>query len=276
MLAPRQLPERYVAWNQGHQAPNGRELRFGRILGRTRAGVRWRGPFYWQANNSTRLFEFPWMYEQVASRGRPLRVLEIGGGLSGLQFVLASEGHHVTNVDPGVTPPEAARSGFDFSISAARHRQLCRALNAPVQLASTTIGDAGFQDHSFDILISVSALEHFTDEALDEVVQHTARILRPGGSALFTVDLFLDLMPFTSSTENRFGRNLSIRALLDRSGLRLEEGRREELYGFAEFDPDRVQRNLSSLLIGDGYPSLAQCFTAAPPPPAGPRVAGGS
>src|SRR4051812_24925362 len=99
MLAPRALPQHYIDWNRRNGAPAGRILRGGRLLGRTRAGVRWRGPFAWQENNSTRAFEFPWAYEQITSRNGPLRVLEIGGGVSGLQFVLAREGHRVTNID---------------------------------------------------------------------------------------------------------------------------------------------------------------------------------
>jgi SAM-dependent methyltransferase len=264
MLAPRTLPLNYAAWNRRYGAPNGRVLRGERIVGRARAGVRWRGPFAWQENNSTREFEFPWVYEQLTSRRRPLKILEIGGGLAGLQFLFAREGHQVTNLDPGITPSEAARSGSDFTIDARRHKRLCQVFAAPVQLLSTTISDAGFRDDSFDVVLSVSAIEHFTDEALEELSEHVVRVLRPDGIAVFTVDLFLDLAPFTSRAENRFGRNVSVRELLERSELELQSGVKGQLCGFTAFEPDAVQRDLASFMIGTGYPAMSQCLIGRP------------
>ena len=58
------------------------------------------GPFAWQSNNSIRKFEYPWAYHTIRRQGSHLRVLEVGGGLSGLQFVLAAEGDEVINLDP--------------------------------------------------------------------------------------------------------------------------------------------------------------------------------
>src|SRR5947208_2112443 len=101
MLAPSTLPVQFAEWNRREGSPFGRASRRDRILGRLVGGVRRRGAFAWQGNSTTRHFEFPWAYEQVTSQGRELDILEIGGGLSGLQFVLAREGHHVRNLDPG-------------------------------------------------------------------------------------------------------------------------------------------------------------------------------
>jgi SAM-dependent methyltransferase len=262
MLAPRTMPPSFAAWNRRHAAPAGRVLRGERILGKLDAGVRYRGPFAWQENSSTRAFEFPWVHQQVSAEGSSLEVLELGGGVAGLQFVLAGEGHRVTNVDPGVTPPEAVKSGADFSIDASRHERLCKVFKAPVNLVPKTIADAGFDDESFDVVLSVSALEHFTEESFAELYDHLGRVLRPGGLAVFTADVFLDLVPFTSREENRFGRNVDICELLGRCGLRLESGSTDQLLGFPDFDSAAIQRDLAEFLIGDGYPVMSQCFTA--------------
>src|SRR4051794_23662588 len=216
MLAPRILPESYAEWNRRHHAPNGRILRGERFLGRLHAGVRCRGPFAWQENVSTRAFEFPWVYERISAQGSALEILEIGGGLAGLQYVLAGEGHDVTNVDPGVTPPQATSSGIDFSIDARRHEKLCQVFQAPVHLISDTIGAAGLSDDSFDVVFCVSAIEHFTEESLEELFDHLHRVLRPSGKAIFTTDLFLDLAPFTSRDSNRLGTNVRVSELLER------------------------------------------------------------
>src|SRR3954451_17219804 len=104
MIARRELPPSYREFNGRWHAPWGAPVgRRARLLGtKSRTGMRHRGPFAWQPNNTTREFEFPWAYEQITSLGAGLTVLEIGGGMSGLQFVLARDGHRVINVDPGL------------------------------------------------------------------------------------------------------------------------------------------------------------------------------
>jgi hypothetical protein len=87
------------------------------------------------------------------------------------------------------------------------------------------------------------------------------RLLKPGGLAVLTIDLFLDVAPFTSATLNKYGRNIDVRAFLESSCLTLSSGVREELCGFPEFDPDRIQRNLNAYFMGS-YPGLVQCLVA--------------
>jgi hypothetical protein len=35
-------------------------------------------------------------------------------------------------------------------------------------------------------------------------------------------------------------------------------GKREELFGFPEFDPEKILSDLSRYMLGNGYPALAQ------------------
>lgn len=81
---------------------------------------------------------------------------------------------------------------------------------------------------------------------------------------MLTVDLFLDLAPFCSRTQNRWGHNILVRDLVEESGLRLVAGDRAELYGFDEFCPDRILSGLADYLLGD-YPVLAQTFVLRKP-----------
>jgi hypothetical protein len=57
------------------------------------------GCFAFQGNNTTRAFEYPWIFETV-SPSPGMKLLEIGGSLSGLQFALNLAGCDVVNVDP--------------------------------------------------------------------------------------------------------------------------------------------------------------------------------
>jgi SAM-dependent methyltransferase len=258
VLAPRVIPHAYLRWNRRHGAPRGRPGR--RLDGLAPAGAwtRWRGPFAWQGNNGTRAWEYPWAFHQTAARGRAVRIVEVGGGLSGLQWVLARAGHRVINIDPG---PSAR--GLGWELDQARHARLSRAFGAPVELRTTTLSGADLPDSSVDVLLAVSALEHFAPEDIDDLAAHARRVLAPGGIAVLTVDLFLDVEPFTSAPFNGYGRNVDIRAFLDDAGLVLAHGDRAELRGFPQFSADAIQCRLSRYLVGD-YPALAQCIVATP------------
>jgi 2-polyprenyl-3-methyl-5-hydroxy-6-metoxy-1,4-benzoquinol methylase len=256
MIAPRHLPPEFDAWNARWHAPNGRAGRLGRLMPARR------GPFGFQANNSTRRYEYPWAYARVAAHraargGRPLDVVEIGGSLAGLQWVLAREGHRVTNVDPGL---EARGRGWE--VSAERHRALSRTFRAPVTLVPRTLADAALGDQSVDVLLSVSTIEHFAPADLAEFEAHAARVLRPDGIVVLTIDLFLNVAPFCAATTNDYGTNVDVCALLQRAGLSLREGVPSELYGFPGFTPAGVLERLADYTIG-GYPALAQCLVAS-------------
>jgi SAM-dependent methyltransferase len=184
-----------------------------------------------------------------------LRVLEIGGGLSGLQFVLASEGDSVVNVDPG-------QSDRGWKYEADLHQRLCGALKAPVQLFGGKIASLEAPPRSFDIILSVSALEHFSDADLAMLAGSMRRLLKPDGIVVMTIDLFLDLKPFSEREENEWGRNLDIKQFLDMAGLALHKGNCAELLGFPDFNPARIMGSLATYLVGEGYPTLSQCIIA--------------
>ena len=76
-----------------------------------------------------------------------------------------------------------------------------------------------------------------------------------------TVDLFLDLEPFSDVERNSWGTNVNVASLLDELGAELVVGRHDQLYGFPSFHPRTVLGDLANLLIGN-YPVLAQCMVA--------------
>jgi 2-polyprenyl-3-methyl-5-hydroxy-6-metoxy-1,4-benzoquinol methylase len=261
MLAPRDLPPGYVDWNRRYRAPSGRPLnRLTYRLGfarPSRASVAHRGPFAWQPNNSSRAFEYPWVSEQVGRLGDKLTIVDIGGGLAGMQFVLAKEGHRVLNVDPGM---KAAGVGFD--LDARTHAQLAKWLGAPVTLISAPIQAAGLASESVDVVLSVSTIEHLTPSDLGGLADTVSSVLKPDGHAVFTIDLFLDLYPFTTQRENRWGANIDVAKLLRAARLDLLAGDSSQLYGFPTFDADAIARSLPELLIGQGWPTLTQLVVA--------------
>jgi SAM-dependent methyltransferase len=256
LLAPAQLPASAHEFNRRHGAPFGRRghVWFTRARDHSRLAARLAGPYAWQPNNSTRRFEYPWVYEQVRACGDGLVVADVGASLAGMQFTLASEGYQVHAVDPAM-----AATGRGWELDPAFHAFLCRAYDAPVTLHPTTLDGAGLPEASVDVLLSVSTLEHFGSGDFAAFAESARRVLKPGAAVVLTVDLFLDLAPFTDRAQNQYGINVDVARLLDDLDCDLAVGSQAELHGFPEFDPRRVQADLSDYLLGEGYPAMAQC-----------------
>jgi 2-polyprenyl-3-methyl-5-hydroxy-6-metoxy-1,4-benzoquinol methylase len=259
MIGRRRLPPEFVAWNRAWKAPDGgtgvRSLLAKRLVP---ASVRPRvlGPFSCQWNNETRLFEYPWAFHAVPVASKD--VVDVGAGTTGFQFVLSRTGGRVVAVDPVLDDGDRWGVGVD------QHRRISRLLRAPVDLRIATLQEAGLEPESVDTVYCLSTLEHLpADEAMG-VMAYAASRLRPGGNLVLTVDLFLNLAPFSRRVQNEFGWNHDVRALVEASGLSLSQGDRSELYGFDEFDPVDVLGRLEELLVGT-YPAVSQALVLTRP-----------
>jgi hypothetical protein len=71
------------------------------------------------------------------------------------------------------------------------------------------------------------------------------------------MDLFLNVKPFAAAESNDYGHNVSARWMLEKSGMELVHGTREELFGFDEFDASTVRTN-QDLYVSTEYPVMAQ------------------
>src|SRR5262245_57660961 len=151
MLARRTLPPEYAAWNREWGAPFGRPGYNWWPLRGTRFDAARRGPFAFLQNNSTREFEYPWAYHELARLGPKRTVVEVGGSVGGLQYVLAAEGHTVINVDPGL-----AAAGRGWELNPEVHAWLGRCFGAAVTLVPRPIQDSGLADGLADAVLCVS------------------------------------------------------------------------------------------------------------------------
>ena len=254
MLAKAQIPKSYQDWNRYWGAPFGK--RWSRLIPRNCRTLphlaKHCGFFAFQTNNDTRAFEYPWAFSILQSRdGRNL--LEIGGGLSGFQFVLDRVGYQVVNVDPG----KSAR-GRGWPVTVETMTRLNRSFGTKVKLKNCFVEDAMIEDESHDHVVSISTIEHLPDRDIEMVLRHVHRMLKPRGLFIVSLDLFLDVEPFASKPTNRYGKNISVKWLVEQSGLTLVHGNPAELYGFPEFNPIKVQQNRDRYLVGKGYPAMVQ------------------
>ena len=261
MLAPAAIPPLFMQWNYHNGAPFGMQRRERRYLQRLlppHVIERRRGPFQYQFNNTSRTFEYPWSFFSGGIRPG-LDVLEIGGGLSGFQFVLSRAGCRVTNVDPGME-----LGPITWQVDETSMRRLNKLYATDVVLRNTVIEDAELPDNAFDVVFSISVLEHLADDAIYSAMREAHRVLRPGGKFVMTVDLFLNVAPFSRQRENQYGTNVDLRAAIEAAPFVLETGDRSQLHGFPEFDHLCIQARLEQFLIGS-YPTLTQCVVLRKP-----------
>jgi ubiquinone/menaquinone biosynthesis C-methylase UbiE len=227
------LPEKYLQWNLKWQAP-------------------FHGLFYYQDNNVTRYFEYPWVFYAVNFK-KGMKVLDFGGGHCGFQFVLDKCGLEVHNVDPGLES-----KGVRWPVNEETINKLNKKFKTNVKLHNCFIERADLPANYFDMVYSISVIEHLTKKEMHQAMKHINRILKPKGYFVITLDLFPNIYPFTKNKKNRWGQNASVKEIVDTSNLKLIHGDKKELYGFKEFNKDYILENLEKYFIGSNYPALIQ------------------
>jgi 2-polyprenyl-3-methyl-5-hydroxy-6-metoxy-1,4-benzoquinol methylase len=267
MIARKRLPAEFEAWNEAWGAPygyRGNQLyRQGLLPDEAQAEALLNptdpdfGPFAFQRNSDTRVFEYAWAFS-AAKPEAGMSVLDIGGGTSGLQYVLAKTGCAVTNCDAAAQTGYLSGFAVSFSTSPELHATLNTTFGTDVRLIAARIQDADLPDNSFDRVFCVSMLEHVSAEEGQDMMETIARLLRPGGLAVLTVDMFFDLKPFGVLDHNIWGINHNIAELVKYSGLTMVSGDPRELLGFPEFDFDRVVSLIPELHIANFYPTVPQ------------------
>jgi len=258
MLAPREISDEYQAWNTKWGAPFGYPGSE-KILGLTDLPLvhraRLAGPFAFQANNTTRHFEYPWVFDQMIHTN-PATIVDVGAGITGFQFILGKLGHRVYSVDPGLAEPD----GYGWGSERVSHQDLNSAFHTTVAPFPVLLEDAAFSDGTVDYVTCISTLEHVSFEGSVRLLRSAANRLKPGGRFIATVDLFLDLVPFTRRESNKWGENLDLGMLFkSEERFTLVSGDPSQLYGCDGFDAEAIQERCSEFFIGH-YPCMAQCF----------------
>jgi 2-polyprenyl-3-methyl-5-hydroxy-6-metoxy-1,4-benzoquinol methylase len=132
----------------------------------------------------SRQWEYPFVAQQIsnvhtAGHPFPLRVLDAGSGITFFPFFLADRfpGLKVTCIDA-----DASLLPLFAEVNATRSNK--------VSFDVGNLRALEFRDESFDVVYSISVLEHVDDRR--QVVEECARILRPKGSLVLTFDISMN------------------------------------------------------------------------------------
>lgn len=106
-------------------------------------------------------------------------------------------------------------------------------------------------------------IEQIRQEDIVILLDHVRRVLKPGGRFVLTIDLFLDPVPFTRESQNKFGTNISVEWLVRESGLARVHGEPRELYGLPDFDPDGILAQKDRYHVGQSWPTMVQTLVLA-------------
>lgn len=262
MIGRSELPPEYRAWNKRWGAPFGYHVDRGlehkhRLADDDPARY---GPFGFFQTSLTRVYEYPWAFH-VADVQPGMRVIDVGGWLSGFQIVLADAGCHVTNVDP--SDPQDTRWTTSHlpnqpKTAHEQHSKYISLFDADVTLVEKTLQEAELEAGTYDRIFAISVLEHVSQQEAGSVLDAMRVLLAPGGRAVLSIDLFFDIPPFGPFDRNYWGTNLDVCQLVKESGLEMVYGDPAELHGFPEFDPDKIVRNIGDYNLSLLYPVVSQ------------------
>lgn len=144
-----------------------------------------RNNFGWFTKHLPRSIEYPWIIHELGNV-RYKKILDIGAGVSPIPIYLAEQGAQVITVDPhsnirkiGVNQKSWTEWGFlDYS-----------QINSSIKSFNKTIESMTFQNEFFDVIYSISVIEHVPTLIRQEIWKFVSKWIKSGGKLFLTIDL---------------------------------------------------------------------------------------
>jgi len=135
-----------------------------------------------------RRVEYPWAILN-SKMEKPMKILDVGSGLTLLPIYLASKGHQVTSIDTDKIVMERVTP------------QISEYAGNMVSYRTGDVTHLDFKDNSFDRVFCISVLEHLEEESVNgkivnyrkknfdvKAIGEMLRVLKPGGFLVLTFD----------------------------------------------------------------------------------------
>ncbi len=180
----------------------------------------------------------PELVTQVATRGKPGRVLDVACGLGGQMELLRASGWQTWGLDASTDLTRYCRERFDEDSALGR---------AP--LVNAIAEALPFRDGTFDRVVCQGSLDHFARPR--SFMREVARVLKPDGQAIIGISNFDSLSCLISK---------SIFSLRERCGLPVYRGR-----NFWQIPNNHTFRGTYRLLsrMGEPHLELVECRGAS-------------
>lgn len=132
-----------------------------------------------------RYLEYPWVIENILRAPAPGTVLDVGAGVSPVPLILASRGWTVTTIDYSQTTRSLSQSGRINEWGYLDYQEADRRIRSFNQ----DFSQAEFTPKSFDVIYSVSVIEHVPASTRRDMIGAAGRYLKSGGKLILTLDL---------------------------------------------------------------------------------------
>ena len=135
----------------------------------------------WATSHVPRWWEYPWVLREVRRRGGGGVAADFGAGKSPVPLGLARLGYRTVVVDPDTLQ---GRYGNEW--------EYIDYNRWGIETIKAGMEDRVFEPGSLDVAVSVSVIEHLPAEARRRGLRQIHESLKPGGLAVFSLDLLAD------------------------------------------------------------------------------------
>lgn len=179
----------------------------------------------------SRVFEYSWILFNLNER-QDISVIDIGAGVCPLPICLADRKFKVTTIDshPLIRKEENRKKWNEWGyLDYSRYRTNIQSLNIDFQKFRPS--------ELFDVIYSVSVIEHLSRKDRKNIIKKSACILKKGGELLLTVDIIPNTNKIWNMSEDRqvessnlHGEIINLKKEIRRSGF--------------EIISEKIQRNI--------------------------------
>jgi len=136
--------------------------------------------------HTPRAFEYVWMLENLDNK-QNMTTLDVGAGLNPIPFYLAALNCDVYTIDYSTFIRDVTGDKEDWNEWGFYNYN---EVNPSIHSFNVDINQHDFDREQFDVIYSISVIEHMPAEERRQLIERLSKWLKPKGQLLLTVDLY--------------------------------------------------------------------------------------